>query len=181
MGFFSFIQEIAMDLGIVNAHSDRWKTVCQSPWRWFGPHLGIKGLVMSCVLMKQRLFVGFSNFHSEQAFLRSTFEEVWEKEPAFLESSCTRFREEVIANPYVFRYWQLANNRFYPKKRRSYAFHLTDRSAVGDIEKALFGTDYATICINDTSFLSEEDFSYSMNRIREMLEKKFPEKSSFEI
>jgi hypothetical protein len=178
---FDISMSMLADLGIVNAHSDRWKTVCQSPWRWFGPHLGIKGLVMSCVLMKQRLFVGFSNFHSEQAFLRSTFEEVWEKEPAFLESSCTRFREEVIANPYVFRYWQLANNRFYPKKRRSYAFHLTDRSAVGDIEKALFGTDYATICINDTSFLSEEDFSYSMNRIREMLEKKFPKKSSFEI
>lgn len=169
------------DIGIVNAYSDRWKTVCKSPWRWLGPHLGIKGLVMSCVLMKQRLFVGFSNFHSEQAFLRSTFEDVWEKEPAFLQSSCTRFREEVIANPYVFRYWQFANNRFYPKKRRSYAFHLTDRSAVGDIEKALSGTDYATICINDTSFLSEEDFSYSMSRIKEMLDKKFPEKSSFEI
>ena len=169
------------DIGIVNAHFDRWKTVCQSPWRWFGPHLGIKGLIMSCVLMKQRLFVGFSNYHTEQAFLKSTFEEVWEKEPAFLESSCTRFREDVIANPYLFRYWQLAKNQFYPYKRKFATILLTEKSILGDVENALFNTDCATICINDTSFFSEEDFNFCMSRIKEMLEKKFPEKSSFEI
>lgn len=131
--------------------------------------------------MKQRLFVGFSNYHIEQAYLKSSFEDVWEKEPDFLNSSCTRFREEVIANPYVFRYWQFAKNTFYPKKRKFATFHLDGRGAIDDIEKALFNMNCATFCLNDTPMFSEEDFNYTMIRVKKMLEKKLPEKSSFEI
>ena len=178
---FDITMSMLADIGIVNAYFDRWKTVCQSPRRWFGLHLGFKGLVMSSILIKQRLFVGFSNYHTEQAFLKSTFEEVWEKEPEFLQTSCTRFREDVIANPYLFRYWQLAKNMFYPHKRRFATFQLEDRTTIGDIEKALFNIDCASICLNDTSVLSEDDFVYCMARIKELLEKKYPQKSSFEV
>jgi hypothetical protein len=178
---FDITMSMLADVGVVNAHFNRWETVKKSPWRWFGPHIGLKGLVMSCLLMKQRLFVGFSNFHTEQAFLKSSFEEVWEKEPDFLYSSCTRFREEVIANPYVFRYWQFAKNTFYPKKRRFATFHLVGKSDIDDVEKALLNKNYASICLNDTQMFSDEDFNYTMIRIKEMLEKKLPDKSSFEI
>ena len=169
------------DLGIVNAHFDRWTTVCQSPRRWYGMHLGIKGLVMSLILMKQRLFVGFSNFHTEQAYLKSTFKEVWEKEPDFLNASCTRFREEVIANPYLFRYWQFAKNMFFPKKRRFATIHLYNRSVVEHIEKALADVGIKSICMNDTSLCSNEDFKFLDDFILTRLEQKFPEKSSFEV
>ena len=178
---FDIRMSMLADIGVVNGHFNRWETVKKSPWRWFGPHLGLKGLVMSCVLMKQRLFVGFSNYHIEQAYLKSSFEEVWEKEPDFLYSSCTRFREEVIANPYVFRYWQFARNMFYPKKRKFATFHLVDRSGIDDIEKALFNKNYATICLNDTPLISEEDYNYVANRIKEFMERKYPVKSSFEL
>ncbi len=178
---FDISMSMLADIGIVNAYFDRWKTVRQSPRRWFGFHLGLKGLVMSCVLIKQRLFVGFSNYHTEQTYLKSTFEEIWEKEPEFLQASCTRFREDVIANPYLFRYWQLAKNMFYPKKRKFATFQLEDRTVIGKIEKALFNKDYASICLNDTSVFSEDDFVFSMARIKEFFEKKFPQRSSFEL
>ena len=178
---FDIRMSMLADIGIVNSHFNRWETVKKSPWRWFGPHLGFKGLIMSSILMKQRLFVGFSNYHIEQAYLKSSFEDVWEKEPDFLNSSCTRFREEVIANPYLFRYWQFAKNTFYPKKRKFATFHLDGRGAIDDIEKALFNMNCATICLNDTPMFSEEDFNYTMIRVKKMLEKKLPEKSSFEI
>ncbi len=178
---FNIYMSMLANLGIVNAHFNRWKTVCQSPWRWFGPHLRFRGLVMSCILIKQRLFVGFSNYHTEQAYLKSTFEEVWEKEPDFLQESCTRFREEVIANPYLFRYWQLAKNMFYPKKRKFATFHLLERTAISEIEKALFNPHIASICLNDTSFCTEDDFRFIVSRLQVIMEKKFPTKSSFEI
>ena len=178
---FDIRMSMLADIGIVNSHFSRWETVKKSPRRWFGPHLGFKGLIMSSILMKQRLFVGFSNYHIEQAYLKSSFEDVWEKEPDFLNSSCTRFREEVIANPYLFRYWQFAKNTFYPKKRKFATFHLDGRGAIDDIEKALFNMNCATICLNDTPMFSEEDFNYTMIRVKKMLERKLPEKSSFEI
>ena len=178
---FNIYMSMLSDIGIVNAHFDRWETVRQSPKRWFGLHLGLKGLVMSGILMKQRLFVGFSNYHIEQAYLKSTFEEVWEKEPEFLASSCTRFREDVIANPYLFRYWQFAKNQFYPKKRRFATIHLTKKEDLDNVEKALFNTNIASICINDTSLLNDDDFESISNNLIKLLEKKHPEKSSFEI
>lgn len=177
---FSIYMSMLADIGIVNAHFNRWETVRQSPRRWFGPHLGLKGLVMSAVLMKQRLFVGFSNYHTEQAYLKSTFEDVWEKEPEFLASSCTRFREDVIANPYLFRYWQLAKNTFYPKKRRFATFHFFDRSVADGIHKTLFSPNIASICVNDSSLCPDDDFDYIDSHLTKWLEEKFPEKSSFE-
>lgn len=169
------------DIGIVNAHFNRWETVCQSPKRWLGPHLGLKGLIMSGILMKQRLFVGFSNYHTEQAYLKSTFEDVWEKEPEFLSSSCTRFREDVIANPYLFRYWQFAKNKFYPQKRKFATFHFFDKNVASGIEKALFNPQIASVCLNDSSLCPDDDFEYLDSHITKWFEKKFPEKSSFEI
>ena len=178
---FSIYMSMLAGLGIVNAHFNRWNTVRQSPSKWFGLHLGIKGLLMSAILMKQHLFVGFSNYHTEQAYLKSTFEEVWEKEPGFLTSSCTRFREDVIANPYLFRYWQLAKNAFYPMKRRFATFHFIGRSIAPGIEKALFDPKIASICLNDSSLCPDDDFEYLDNCLTKWFEKKYPDKSSFEL
>lgn len=178
---FNIYMSMLADIGIINAHFNRWRTVCQSPWRWFGIHLGIKGFIMSSILIKQRLFVGFSNFHIEQAYLKSTFEEVWEKEPNFLNASCTRFREEVIANPFIFRYWQFAKNKFYPQKRKFATFHFTEKDVVDRINRVLNDPDIVSICLNDTSFCTDDDFNYIDNNLKILLDKKFPNKSSFEI
>ncbi len=177
---FNISMSMLADIGILNAHFNRWESVCKSPKRWFGLHLGFKGLLMSSILMKQRLFVGFSNYHTEQAYLKSTFDEVWEKEPEFLKASCTRFREEVIANPYLFRYWQLAKNQFYPKKRKFATFHFTERKEINDIRKVLQNTDIISICLNDSSLCAEDDFDYIDSHLIKMMEEKYPIKSSFE-
>lgn len=178
---FDIQMSILADIGLVNGHFNRWETVRKSPWRWFGRHIGIKGLIMSCILMKQRRFVGFSNFHTEQAYLKSTFEDVWEKEPEFLNASCTRFREDVIANPYLFRYWQFAKNAFYPRKRKFATFQLRDRTSIKGIKKVLLDSKTPSLCINDTSLCSEDDFEFINSHLTKWFEEKYPEKSSFEI
>ena len=178
--FGTYISWLA-NIGIINSHFRRWNTVLHSPKRWFGLHLGFKGLIMSTLLSKQRLFVGFSNYHLEQAFLKSCFSEVWENEPNFMNASCSRFREEITANPYIFRYWQFASNRFYPMKRSGDFFFLIKRDVLIPIEKTLEEAKLVSICLNDSSLCPDNDFEYISNRLKEILEKKFPEKSSFEI
>lgn len=168
------------DIGILNRHFNRWETVLKSPRRWFGFHLGIKGFIMSLLLSKQRLFIGFSNFHTEQAFLKSTFNEVWEKEPLFLNESCTRFREDVIANPYLFRYWQLAKNQFYPMKRKGMFVFLND-NCLNEIEKVINNSEINTICLNDSPSCSDENYEFLKKALSVLLNKKFPQKSSFEL
>lgn len=169
------------DIGLINHNFRRWDTVRQSPQRWFGLHLGTKGLIMSGLLAKQRLFVGFSNYHLEQAFLKSVFNEVWGKESQFMNASCSRFREEITANPYIFRYWQFATNRFYPKKRSGDFFFLIERYVLEAIEKTLQESKLVSVCLNDSALCTDDDFEYISSRLKEMLERKFPQKSSFEM
>lgn len=178
---FGIYMSMLANIGILNSQFRRWDTVRQSPKRWFGAHLGIRGVLMSSMLARQRLFVGFSNFHLEQAFLKSTFVDVWEKEPNFMNASCTRFRETITANPYIFRYWQFATNRFYPKKRRGDYFFITEKNILDRIENKLKDSKIVSICLNDTPLCSESDFEIISNRLNALLEDKFTEKSSFEL
>ena len=169
------------DIGLLNRHFNRWKTVLQSPKRWFGPHLGIKGLLISCILAKQRLFIGFSNFHTEHAFLKSTIDDVWEKEGDFLSETSTRFRTDVSANQYLFRYWQFASNKFYPMRRSRAFFFLFNKGILKDLEKTMMKEKCISICLNDSVFCNEEDYQYLKKNLPALFEKKFPNKSSFEI
>lgn len=169
------------NIGILNSQFRRWTTVRQSPKRWFGTHLGIKGILMSCLLAKQRLFVGFSNYHTEQAYLKSIFDDVWEKEPGFMNESCSRFRQDITANPYIFRYWQFAQNKFYPMKRDGYYCSLTNENCLEEIRKALFDSNFKSVCLNDSSLCTDHDFHVIHQGLKELLKEKFPEKSSFEI
>jgi hypothetical protein len=169
------------DIGLLNRHFNRWKTVLQSPQRWFGPHLGIKGLLMSCILAKQRLFIGFSNYHTEHAFLKSTIDDVWEKEGDFLKDTSTRFRTDVSANQYLFRYWQFASNKFYPMRRSRAFFFLFNKDVLKDLEKTMMKEKCISICLNDSVFCNEEDYQYLKENLPALFEKKFPNKSSFEI
>lgn len=177
---FGTWMSVLADIGIINSHFNRWKTVLQAPQKWFGPHLGIKGLLMSGLLSKQRLFVGFSNYHLEQPFLKSIFGEVWEKEPKFMNASCSRFREEITANPYIFRYWQLAKNLFYPKNRNGKYFFLIKEGCLKDIQSAVNNDKYKSICLNDSSLCSEEDYQIISKGLKKILGQRFPNKSSFE-
>lgn len=169
------------DIGLLNRNFNRWKTVLQSPIRWFGAHIGFKGFLMSCMLAKQRLFVGFTNYHVEQAFLKSTFDEVWEKEGLFLYETCTRFRTDVSINQYLFRYWQFATNKFYPMKKKRAFFFLEGKEVLNDIEQTMKKMDCASFCLNDSAFCTDEDYKYQKQKLQEIFDNKFPIKSIFEI
>ena len=177
--FGNYISMLA-DIGIINRHFNRRETVRKSPKRWFGLHLGLKGLIMSGILLDKRLFVGFSNYHTEQSYLKSIFEELWEKEPDVLKASCTRFREDNTVNNYIFRYWQLAKNLFYPLKRNSAFYFLIEREVVNQIEQTLQKEEILSVCLNDTGLCSEDNFIYINKKLKLLFEKKFPQKSSFE-
>lgn len=168
------------NIGILNGTFNRWETVKQSPRRWFGIHLGIKGILISALLAKQRRFVGFSNYHLEQAYLKSTLNDVWEKHRDFLYASCTRFREDLSANQYLFRYWQFATNHFYPMKRNGKYF-IARKNMLKDIEQAILEEKYYSICLNDTPLCNDKDYEFADRELKRIFESKFPNKSTFEI
>ncbi len=176
---FSTYLSLLANIGIINGNINRWDTVCQSPKRWFGLHLGIKGIFMSLLLIRYNKFIGFVNYHVEQAYLKSSFYEVWEKAKDFMNESCTRVRQDATANPYIFKYWQFATNRFYPQKRSRATYIINNKSILAEINKSLQDKTIKSICLNDAC--PEEDFDYIKNQLQQLFQNKFPQKSSFEI
>jgi len=180
---FTIMISMMVDIGVLNAHFDRREVCRQSTKRWFGPHLGKSGLLNALVLKlyNQERFVGFNWKHLEQPYLKSIFDEVWEKEPAMLEESCTRFREEVILNPYIFRYWQFASNRFYPVSLGLARKYRTVKEQMPKILSAIKNTKIMSLCINDTPICTDEEFAQYKEDLHKVFNEKFPRKSSFEL
>lgn len=178
---FGIYLAILASVGVINAHFERRQTVRQSPRRWYGCHLGGKGLSLSFLLRRSRIFVGFEWRHFEQPFLKSVLEEAWSKAPEMLLESCSKFRKaEQLVPPYFFRYWQFATNRFYPVKlyrSKLYNLRLPDLERVGH---ALHNSEIISICFNDTADCPDDEFDIINRELQRMLEQKYPLKSSFE-
>ncbi len=176
---FSTYLSLLANIGIINGNFNRWDTVLQSPKRWFGFHLGFKGLIMSLLLLRKTKYIGFANYHVEQAYLKSSFYEVWDKAKEFMNDSCTRVRQDATANPYIFRYWQFATNSFYPQKRSRVLHIISNKNDLVDIDKSLQEKRIKSVCLNDAC--PNEYFDYVKTQLQQLFLKKFPQKSLFEI
>ncbi len=179
---FDIYMSMLADIGVINAHFNRYQTVRQSFRRWYGLHLGLKGILFSMMIGRHRKFVGFGFMHWEHPFLKSTFEEVWSHEPESLESSCTRFREELTLNHYVFRYWQFASNKFYPVKPDSGRMLILIEKHLDKIACSMNDRHIKSLCLNDVDVpkCSEAEFTRIRSYVQSLFIKKFPVISSFE-
>ena len=169
------------NVALINYHFKRKEVVKASPKRWYGTHLGIKGIIKSLFLSKQNNFECFVRRHNEQPFLKSTFEEAWEKEEKMLKQSCTRFRQDVSLSPYFMRYWQFATNKFYPIKYNTGRFFVIIGYAKDSIQKAFHNNNIKSLCLNDSPVMPEEEYQEMFKFVDKLFLEKFPEKSSFEI
>ena len=177
---YGIYMSILANVGVLNAYFDRRQTVHRSLKRWYGFHLGKKGLLLSFLLRRSRRFIGFQWRHFEQPFLKSSFEDAWENASEQLYASCTRFREEVQLTPYFFRYWQFATNRFYPMKLYKSIHYNLRMSKLDWVERALQNKETMSICLNDTANCPDDEF-YAINcELQRILNQKYPLKSSFE-
>lgn len=171
------------DTQVVNAHFNRKEVVKNNRKSWYGHYLGFKYQLQAWLisLFNRTEFQHFYTHHNEKAFLKSIYFELWEKEPQMLERSCSKFREEVHLNNYVFRLWQLASNKFYPVNQLEMKKVVQlEPNSLKNVEEKLFDSRIKSLCINDSSDCSYEDYERLKPLVKSLFERKFPEKSSFE-
>ncbi len=180
---FNIFISMFVDVSVINRHFDRKKTVKQARLKWLGPHMRMGGIATSLFYMisGHSRFVGFNWKHVEQPFLKSVWDEAWEAENDMLTQSCTRFREDVILNPYFFRYWQFASNRFHPMKLNKTAKYKIGVKQMPLIQKAMSSKKIKSLCLNDNPFVTEAQFTELQHAVIQEFEKKFPQKSSYEL
>lgn len=168
---------------VLNAHFNRKEVVNNNKKAWLGHYLGFKYQLQAWLisLLRRSEFQHFYTLHNEKACLKSIYEDVWAAEPEMLKRSCTRFREDVSVNSYLYRQWQLASNQFYPINQLEMKKVVQlEPNSLKIVEEKLFDTKIKSLCINDSSDCSFEDYERMKPLVKSLFERKFPEKSSFE-
>lgn len=178
--FFGTNLSLYCNIAVLNYHFNRRKVVKDAPFKWYGPHMSIKHLLTSIQLFKSDKFHGFINRHTEQPFLKSVFDEIWKSEPIMLEKSCSRFRAAENLTSYFAREWQLASNKFTPCKHRGVFFNIVE-DTFDKLLQCLQNDKEKSICLNDTPKCSPEFYNKASVAIQQIMMKKYPEKSCFEL
>ena len=174
-GFFN-----AADVTIINDHFDKEKVLRRDFGKWFNPKNHFKNIVRTVLLLPWHWFPGFYYQHTPNSFLKSTFEEVWEKEHAALDTTCRdKFRKSGNVNQWLMKYWQLASGNYVVRRDSfAYCYHLKEYNYPA-LLKDIPSRRHNMICINDT--VDTFNFDEKKQGVIEAFEKLLPEKSSFEL
>lgn len=168
------------DMNVVNNHFRKKAVLKAHPTKWINLKYGSQ-LLRSLNLMPFSVFPGFRNHHLPQAFLKSTYREVWDaEEPLLREVSGHRFRDITDVNQYLFRFWQLLSGKFHPANiaKSTCRFNLTDKDL--DHLTAAIRTQKSEILVMADSD-DVADFGGMVAQINAAFDSILPEKSSFEI
>lgn len=166
------------NVGIINSYFEKNKQIKENIFKWYNVKYG-KQLLKNFLLLPWKTFTGFYETHVAASFLKSTFEQIWKIEEQTLEEVCShRFRNLYLdVNQWLFRDWQLANNKFVPRKIdvvKKYDIPLELKEAINDIKKQ----KHKLICLNDTPDI--EDFENCKKLINNAFEMNLNKKSNFE-
>ena len=169
---------------IVNDHFDFHESLKQNKQKWLSPKNGFGAIARYIVLKHCPRFPGFWQHHLASSYLKSTFRDVWEKEPEVLDETCShKFRESSDVNQWVFKDWQIASGNVEIRSVKFGKAFYIDRDGVEKIQdeivKYIRNQNGKIVVINDGEMNEETMESFIMN-LRESFDAILPDKSSFE-
>lgn len=169
---------VANNLILLNRNHKKRKIMRALPEKWFSYKYG-KSMLQNMFLLPFSNFTGFVDYHMPNAYLKSTFEEVWNKETEILDATChNRFRCSQDVNQWLMRYWQLVNGKFVPCSPHKGRFLVIGKDDEL-IRRTILNQECETICLSDDN--ESIDFEKERDFIIQLFEQIFPEKSMFEI
>lgn len=123
-------------------------------------------------------FPGFYDPHMANAMKKSVLTHLWEIEPKTLdEGSKNRFRGYSDVTQYLVRYWQFCSGNFIPRKTRGKVYFPTI-DTYQDVVDVIDKLSYPMISFNENC--SVEEFDIIKRNINVALQRRFPNKCSFE-
>ena len=166
------------NMAIINNNFNKKETLKKGKEKWFSLKYG-KDLIRTINLSIWPKFPGFYNSHLPNAYLKSTFDEVWKKENAVLDETCHSHlrNNHTNVNQWVMKYWQFCQNNFMPRSPKVGKYYeIKDKNEI--IEQEILKGKLKMICLNDSAKI--ENFDRTKNEIISIFEEKLPKKCSFE-
>lgn len=171
-----FTRMVANALAVINRHFSFKDCLRAHPEKYFSKVYG-EYLKLNLKASSWLSFQGFLNAHTAYSCLKSTYEEIWEKETQYLsECSAYRFRTPDATMPWLISYWQIASGRFIPRNPDFSMYMIA--SETDKARKAFHEGRHKVVCLNDVSYIM--DYEKCKNELQEILEEVLPLKSSYE-
>ncbi|MDV6379949.1 stealth family protein [Pediococcus pentosaceus] len=171
-----FSNIIFNNIRVVNNNFSKYEDVKRNLFKFFNYKYGTQNL-RSAMTMPWSKILGYWNPHLTSSFLKSTFFEVWAKEDVLDKTSMNKFRTSEDVNQWLFRYFQIEKGKFVPQSA-TFGKYCTLNN-FKEIESSFKNSKLKELCINDD--FNVENYEKKMDILNKMFEKKFPNKSKFEI
>lgn len=171
---------MANNMALINEHFDKRQAIRQHWRKWFNPRYGAQQL-RTLLLSPWPEFSILYEHHQPNAFLKSTYEEIWELYgDRLLATSMTRFRDISNCSQWLMRDWRLVKGEFEPinvaADSRSCMLGVDDFEGIlRDIRQQR----KQMICIND-GHLTPAEMEIMQPALRKAFDTILPKKSSFE-
>ena len=167
------------NMSIINSEFNKRKQIRKNFFKWYNLKYG-KYLFKTILLSAWDKFTGITEHHLCSNFLKTSYNIVWDKYFSIIDETCKhKFRDlKQDVNQWLIRDWQIAEGNFIP---RSYKFGKAYFELNSKIINEIMKSKYKVVCINDPNDLTDEEFQALKKELCEAFEKKFPEKSKFEI
>ena len=163
-------------MAMINKHFTR-KDVIKHFFHFFNLKYG-KAAFGNLLMLPYKSLQHFQDNHMPCPYLKSTYEEVWEKEAEYMDKiSYNKFRSHLDVNQYVFRYWDLARGNFAPYSMKT-GYYSVNKNTVNLCADDIKNSKSFMVCVNDGG--DNENFESNKKIIKDTFEHKFPEKCSFE-
>lgn len=168
------------NMGVINTHFNKKEQVKSFRKKYMSKNYRWQDNVRTFIA--ERIFpdnfLGFKNLHAPGAYLKKTFQDVWEEEKELLtKTSSHKFRSADDVNQWVMLWWQIASGSFSPYNTDNLVCSV-NKSTVDYLCNAIKTQSNDMICVNDGA--AEEDFLYLSEEIKSAFQTILSEKSSFE-
>ena len=171
---------MANNMGIINDHFDK-HTQLKRYWRkWLNPLYGSQQL-RTLLLWQWPQFSNLYEHHQPNAYLKSTFEEIWELYgEQLLETSMTRFRSISNCSQWLMRDWRMVKGEFIPVNVTKDSFSgILGKDDIKKFTSMITGQRKSLLCINDGD-LAPQEAAGIYDALHKAFETILPDKSSFE-
>nr|AZY91858.1 capsular polysaccharide phosphotransferase [Lactococcus lactis] len=172
------ISSIALNnIEIINEYFNSRFVIKKNFFKFFNLKYG-KHLVKNLCILPWRNVLGFYDNHIPISYDKKFYNMLWAKESkTFENTTLNKFRTKEDVSHWVIRYWQLCEGHFIPRSTKFGKYY----DIFKDIDKIcddIKNNSHKVICINDGDGVI--NFNDLKNRLLEVFEMKYDEKSKFE-
>ncbi len=171
----------ATNVAVINKYYTARESVGAHPFKWLNFKYG-RDMLRTISMLPYPSFFGFKNYHLPDSLMKSTFEEIWDKEPQLMTDVCShKFRVPTDPNQWLFQDWQLAAGNFEPRRKDVGAtFQITDENKAAEAAMYITRGKNKFVCLND-NLVDTANAELAERLVVDALKSLLPECSSFEL